>query len=151
MSADLRRTDAVGAARERRSDLRNALLDVEAALAAPEPGRSAAWAAGARRALERLREAFDAHVLGAEAPDGLFEDVIARAPRLANQVRRVADEHPAISAALDAALAMLDHDPVDAEALRAAAVDVLSRMARHRQHGADLVYEAYAVDIGGSD
>ncbi|HEY8340272.1 MAG TPA: hypothetical protein VIK95_10405 [Egibacteraceae bacterium] len=151
MATELRRTDAVDVARERRSDLREALLAVEAALAAPEPGRTAAWADAVRAALRRLEDAFDAHVLGVEAPDGLFEDVIARAPRLANQVRRLADEHDVIAAAVQRTLALLDADQVDAEAVRDAAVEVLSRMAKHRQHGADLVYEAYAVDIGGSD
>jgi hypothetical protein len=28
---------------------------------------------------------------------------------------------------------------------------LLTDLVRHRQHGADLVYEAHAVDIGGSD
>ena len=28
-------------------------------------------------------------------------------------------------------------------------MEVLDELARHRQHDADLVYEAYATDIGG--
>ena len=28
---------------------------------------------------------------------------------------------------------------------------VLGRIVRHRQRGADLIYEAYATDIGGGD
>ena len=35
------------------------------------------------------------------------------------------------------------------EAVRVAAVDVLGAISRHRQKGADLVWEAYSVDIGG--
>ena len=35
--------------------------------------------------------------------------------------------------------------------LRTAALRVLERLARHRHLGADLVYEAYQVDIGPAD
>ena len=35
------------------------------------------------------------------------------------------------------------------EAIRESLVDVLRSISRHRQRGADLVYEAYHVDIGG--
>ena len=37
----------------------------------------------------------------------------------------------------------------DAETLRHRAMAVLDELTRHRQHDADLVYEAYATDIGG--
>lgn len=152
MTTDLRGTDAVGSARERRSDLHSALVALEAALAAPRPGRAAAWTDGVRVALVRVRDAFDAHVLGAESPDGLFEDVVLRAPRLATAVRRLADEHPTISAALDRAFALLgDAGDVDAEGVREATLVLLGLLARHRQRGADLVYEVYAVDIGGME
>jgi hypothetical protein len=43
-------------------------------------------------------------------------------------------------------------DPEDAEwseRLRSVLTSLLVALARHRQRGADLVYEAYAVDIGG--
>jgi hypothetical protein len=33
--------------------------------------------------------------------------------------------------------------------VRAAATSLLARLARHRQRGADLVFEAYQVDVGG--
>ena len=33
---------------------------------------------------------------------------------------------------------------------REAATELVGRIVRHRQRGADLIYEAYEVDIGGS-
>ena len=36
-----------------------------------------------------------------------------------------------------------------AEDLRVELTALLAALARHRQRGADLVYEAYAVDLGG--
>jgi len=38
-------------------------------------------------------------------------------------------------------------DQVDA--IRAHGTALLARLARHRQRGADLIHEAYEVDIGG--
>ena len=42
------------------------------------------------------------------------------------------------------------HGPDEVAAHREAATRLLDRLARHRQRGSDLIYEAYAVDIGGS-
>ncbi len=36
-----------------------------------------------------------------------------------------------------------------AEELRVELTALLAALARHRQRGADLIYEAYAVDLGG--
>jgi hypothetical protein len=37
----------------------------------------------------------------------------------------------------------------DVEAVRELAIALLAKLSRHRQRGADLVYEAYQTDIGG--
>ena len=42
------------------------------------------------------------------------------------------------------------HDAGDLAGHREAATRLLDRLVRHRQRGSDLIYEAYAVDIGGS-
>jgi hypothetical protein len=39
----------------------------------------------------------------------------------------------------------------DAEAVRKQGTNLLGRLVRHRQRGADLIYEAYQTDIGGGD
>jgi len=39
----------------------------------------------------------------------------------------------------------------DIEAVRALGTDVVADISRHRQRGADLIYEAYEHDIGGED
>ena len=43
---------------------------------------------------------------------------------------------------------MPDDDAVEAH--REACIRLLGRLVRHRQRRSDLIYEAYAVDIGGS-
>lgn len=40
-------------------------------------------------------------------------------------------------------------DAVAPDALRSEVLDLLVAVARHRQRGADLVYEVHNVDIGG--
>lgn len=139
---------AVAVVRGRRSDLRAALIAAEAAIAAPIPGRSADWATRVRTVLAQLRVAFSEHVVTAEGPDGLFAQLAVRAPRLAHACASLGDEHATITEALTKAEGALTGPP---EQVREAVLTVLALLARHRQAGADLMYEAYAVDIGGED
>lgn len=138
----------VAGVRERRSDLHTVLVELEAAIAAPVPGRPQDWVAGVRTVLQRLQQAFAGHVVGTEGPEGLFGKVMLRSPRLAHQCRRLEQEHVAIVAATTHALRLLDEHP---DQVRDAVMSLLAKLARHRQRGADLVYEAYAVDLGGGD
>ena len=39
----------------------------------------------------------------------------------------------------------------DVADLRERGTDLLARLSRHRQRGADLIFEAYDTDIGGGD
>ncbi len=138
--------DAFAAARERRLDLKQAVSGVEVAMAmaAEEPH----WRATARDALSRLREAFAHHVSEVEGHDGLLLDLTRDAPRLSVRVDQVSAEHPVITRQIENVLAMADGEvPIDG--LREEALTTLLAIARHRQHGADLVYEAYHIDIGG--
>jgi hypothetical protein len=83
----------------------------------------------------------------------MYEDVLETAPRLANVVRRFKAEHAAIRLGINAELVRLAAaaagEPVDIEATRVRLNRLLGRLVRHRQQGADLIYEAFAVDIGG--
>lgn len=77
-----------------------------------------------------------------------------RAPRLAGNVRRLRDEHPEIAETVKEMLARLEQVPVGSDAwpLDDARDDLqrfIGKVIRHRQRGADLVWEAYNVDIGG--
>jgi hypothetical protein len=138
--------DSFAAARERRLDLKQAVSAVEAAMAmaAEEPK----WRATARDALHRLQEAFAHHVSEVEGQDGLLLDLTRDAPRLSIRIDQVSAEHPVITAQIETLLELADGD-ASVDDLRDAAMNTLLVIARHRQHGADLVYEAYHVDIGG--
>lgn len=139
--------EALRSARRRRADLHHALVELEGALATP--AGSADWRDGVTTAVAGLRRALVDHVAEVESPEGLLARLLDDAPRLAHAVDKIREDH----VALTRAVAELDdlagnREPAD---VRAAAVDVLADLSRHRHRGADLVYEAYVVDIGTGD
>jgi hypothetical protein len=126
----------------------------EAALAAPAAGRAGAWAAGVGAALQALRAAFDTHVEITEGDDGILAEIVRLSPRLDRPVTGLRREHDELREVLHEQIAFFETAPVApdtrwVEARRDAMTELLGRLARHRQRGADLTYEAYGVDIGG--
>lgn len=144
------------ATRHQRSDLRTVVVRLEEALAAPAPGRPREWAGRVHERLVDVAAAFERHIAVTEGPDGLFDAVLRADPRLANSVSALGTEHHDIRQSIADVLVMVRElartgDNGDTGGVREAALDLLHRLSRHRQRGADLVYEAYAVDIGGGD
>lgn len=110
-------------------------------------GDEPAWLDSVRRAVAELGTALQAHVDEVEGPQGLLTDIVAQDPRLSVIAEELRNEHPELVTALDRveqAISGGDHRQV-----RRRAVALLGRLTMHRQAGADLVYEAYQVDIGG--
>src|SRR6266545_4777435 len=100
-----------------------------------------------RRAIDEFRDVLDAP--GAATTGGLYEEILEIAPRLANKIARFKREHVSISKAIRSSLDDLPDDGLPSPDLRGR-LDLLHELlARHRRRGADLVYEAYHVDIGG--
>ena len=153
MEDDELSTPALEAARGRRVELHAALVDTELALAAPAPGRASQWARDVVGRLEVLRAAFDRHVEVTEGPGGLYDEIRERAPRLMRKLESLRAEHPAIGEGIADVLNRVAQVAADEEVseVRAAVLTVLGRLARHRQVGSDLVYEAYNVDVGAGD
>ncbi len=139
--------------RERRRQLHRALVQLEAALAGAA-GRPAEWCDGVAAALARLDSILDEHVVGTEGRGGLFEQVVSDEPRLNRRVEQLRDEHGRLREATAALLAQCRGQVPTAEAvghIREQALALLGVAARHRQRGADLLYEAYEVDISAGD
>ena len=139
-------TEALEAARARRIDLKSAVSAVE--VAAASPAGDPEWRPDLVNELRGLREAFDGHVAEVEGEDGLLAELLLHAPQLANQIRNVQGEHPGLCAQIDQALERVEADG-SADEVRDLVLQTLIGIARHRQHGADLVYRAYSIDIGG--
>ena len=137
--------------RRRRAELRESLSALEQALAGPAPGRVEAWTERVHVALVELSADFREHVETTEGRDGLYHGVLATAPRLSNAVATLTREHVEIKRVLDDLLLCLTQPRVNesVDAVRDLGTALLGRLVRHRQRGADLVYEAYEADIGG--
>jgi hypothetical protein len=141
------------AIRIRRDRLYDAILAVERALAAPAGDHPAGWAAALAAPVDNLQEVLDAHIDGTEGPDGLFEQIRHDAPHLLHAVEGLRDDHnPLLVATTSLANALpgvVDDATVDA--VRTSALDLVRRLLEHRHRGAELVYDAYSVDVSGGD
>lgn len=138
--------------RARRAGLRRTMTEVDEATSAALAGRPEEWRAKLLPCLEDLREAWASHVSGTEGPDGLWEQIRTDAPRLDGEIRRLGREHEALTGEVQAVLDDLRNAGDDESRLfgvRERATALLARLARHRQRGADLIYEAYERDVGG--
>ena len=148
-------TPALQAAKRRRATLHDQLVHLEQAISSPASGRAEAWASQVAKEMVGLRDAFDQHVAVTEKPDGLYEEILTRAPRLAGNIHRLQEEHPTLGARIVEALARVESGDVGDEWPIEDCRDDLQRLlggiVRHRQRGADLVWEAYNVDIGGPE
>jgi hypothetical protein len=140
------------AVRARRAELRETLNLLEAALAAPARGREMIWGEAVHATLVMIADDFGAHVEVTEGPGGLHQAILAGDLRLANAVDALTEEHGQIAEEI-AALVADSQAPVtaqDMDELREGATKLLGHLVRHRQRGADLIYEAYATDVGGT-
>ncbi|MDQ6848710.1 MAG: hypothetical protein M3070_01725 [Actinomycetota bacterium] len=139
------------AVRRRRAELLGSLNVVEESLAAAAIGRAVVWGERVHDSLSQLAREFREHIEVTEGPDGLHQSILAGDLRLANAVWALTTEHGEITAEIAAALSATAAPviPTDVQNVREQATRLLGRISRHRQKGADLVYEAFATDIGG--
>lgn len=141
----------LGSLRRHRAELRESMSALELALAGPATGRTGVWAERVYVALVELSADFREHIDITEGHDGLYSGVLTTAPRLTNAVAGLAREHGQIKATVDQLLTRLSQWTTneDVDGTRDLGTTLLSKLSRHRQRGADLVYEAYQTDIGG--
>jgi hypothetical protein len=103
--------------------------------------------------LDLLRAAFEVHVLYAEGPGGLFEELLDDEPtEAAPEVDRLKRDHVVIASTIDRAGALLAEgaEPDDERVVEVTA-ELLRLVAQHRRRGAELLHDVYAVDVGGGD
>ena len=141
--------------RRRRADLHHALVEVEDAISGPAVGREAEWAREVVEQLGALRETLEEHIEVTERAEGLYDEILHKAPRLAGAVNRLKDEHPLLRDSASETISKLRTTPIGPQwSLQEARDDIqrlLGQVVKHRQQGADLVWEAYNLDIGGVD
>ena len=148
-------TNPADLALQHRERLRDALVAFEDALSSAGPRRAAAWAEGVVQCILRVEAEFHSHVDFTEQEDGLYDDILEVAPRMAHRVDQLRQEHNEIAIALSDCLTRIELVPNTAHAdwVTARRDDcnaLLGRLVRHRQRGADLVYEAFS-EVGEGD
>ena len=150
------RTPALQEAAKRRRTLHEALVGLEFAISSPATGRIPDWTGLVTKEITAVRDAWEQHVDGTEKQDGLYEEIVTTSPRFSGTINRLRDEHPEITEAVEQMLARLEQVeigglPWPLEDARDDLQRFIGRIIRHRQKGADLVWEAYNVDIGGPE
>ncbi|MDQ3826010.1 MAG: hypothetical protein M3325_09860 [Actinomycetota bacterium] len=137
--------------RRRRSEMREAMEALEAALARPVVAAGPAWSERVHVALVELSVDLRDHIDMTEGPDGIHEQIVKAAPRLAHGVTQLSADHSRLREILDQALASAGGPTAEdhVERTREYGTALLGRLVRHRQHSSDLIFEAFQVDIGG--
>ncbi len=125
--------------------MRDALARLEDELASPSASKE--WRVDVGAALAGLRAAFAAHIEAVESDEGLLADIAEDVPRLTNVVELLERDHVEISQKIDDLVDSLG--TVEIASIREQSLDLMRAVVLHRQRGSDLVYEAYATDIGG--
>ena len=149
---ELEATPTLDEVMRRRADLYQAILALEQAAARPAVDREDDWLAGVIDALGELERQIDDHIEITERPDGLYAEIVEAAPRLGGPVKRLRDEHPEMRQATSELRARLQAEGAGGvEETRDDVQRVLGRLVKHRQHGADLLWEAYSLDTGGAE
>lgn len=145
--------EVLAAVRIRRDDLYEAILGLERALAVPAGDVPEAWGEVLAEPVAHLIEVIDGHVDGTEGPGGLFEQIRDDAPHLLPVVERLRADHAPLAGAASAlathAAAVTTDE--DVEEVRDEALDLVRRLLEHRHHGAELLYDAYQVDVSSGD
>ena len=129
-----------------------AMQALEAALASPAPARERSWAQRARNELADVRTALEAHVLSAEAPEGLLHELLLAAPGAAARIDELRGEHShLILSARGLEEGLANQADGDVNALRREAARLLTAMHQHHAAEVDLIFECFWTDIGVGD
>lgn len=141
------------AVRARRQSLRTAMGGFEAALAAPAVERIPEWTQGLVVALQQLDTRLTEHVAATEGPDGFHNQIVAASPRLFHGVTVLVADHQRAAELLDQLGRATNGARTDGHVsgIREQGTELLALLAKHRQRGADLIYEAYQRDLGGGE
>jgi hypothetical protein len=137
--------------RRHRAELRESMSALEDALAAPATADQARWCERVLAALVELSGDFRQHIDITEGPDGLYRDLLETSSRLSGAVTSLTHEHVQICRQLDDLVDRVTAPGVTGgvDSIRDSGTTLLGGLVRHRQRGSDLVFEAYAFDIGG--
>jgi len=134
----------------RRQSLYEAMQGLEAA-AARASGQPD-WMDRVETALSTLSAALDRHVAEIESPEGLFDEVMERAPRMRPVVDALRNDHDKLRSSCRSALDIARTQPdINPREMRRKILAILGLLATHRQDGAELLFDTHNVDLAAGD
>ena len=134
--------------RERRNALRVTLQTLEDANAAPAGTR---WRERMAAALDHAAVMLAAHITETEGPEGFFEELVRHEPRVHQHVDVLREEHVELQRELARLIERCTTSSCGAAEMRDDVTELMAVLHHHRQAGADLLYEAYEVDVASGD
>lgn len=135
---------------KRRKSLYEAMqgLEASAARASGQPD----WMEKIEEALSALLASLNRHVDDIEAEDGLFAEVLERAPRMRPMVDTLRQEHQELLATCRSALETARDEPdTKPRIMRRRIMAILGRLSMHRQDGAELLFDTHNLDLAAGD
>lgn len=136
--------------RTRRDRLQEAMQSM-AQIGTPPVGQTDPWRTQLLDAAIRLRDLLDQHVTDTEQPGGFFDDLMTETTgRLRGQIELLRREHTELATTSRDLIDGIEQAR-DPESLHDAAQQLLDGLDQHRQLGANLLWEAYGVDLGQAD
>jgi hypothetical protein len=153
MDVQERNRRALAAVQERRDHFYEAIIELEKAMATAAGDEPQVWAGTAELAATAMRNVLRHHIQETEAPGSIYDDIVEHSPHLAHAAGKLQTEHAPLREAVDElieGLASVRNDE-DVERARLRALDVLRALLLHRQRGAELVFDAYNVDVATGD
>ncbi|MDX1621801.1 MAG: hypothetical protein R3320_12465 [Nitriliruptorales bacterium] len=114
----------------------------------PPDGDLNDWLVDLHQALAVVDEMLAVHIAQTEAEQGFLDELVGEsAGRLQASVNELRADHGRLHKATRELLSQVEEEP-HPEALRAAARDLVQQLDDHYRRGADLLWEAYGVDLG---
>ncbi|MFM8302940.1 MAG: hypothetical protein ACKOA9_01380 [Actinomycetota bacterium] len=153
MDIHARNREALAAVQERRDEYYEAILGLERAMAEAAGDDAAGWASRAGNAALEMRSVLRHHITETEAVGGFYDDIAENYPNLANAASKLRSDHAPLRAGVDQLVETLStvRDDVGVENARVEALDLLRGLLLHRHRGAELVYDAFNVDVATGD
>lgn len=117
----------------------------------PPPGDPEQWREDLRGAVGQLDDVLADHVAATEASGGFFDELVGQTTgRLTPAVQRLRSDHQLTRELTRELLVRIELESPP-EALQRLADDLLEVLRAHRHKGAELLWEAYGVELGVGD
>ncbi|HEU5309526.1 MAG TPA: hypothetical protein VFW97_19550 [Acidimicrobiia bacterium] len=154
IETDVARSEAVATNRTDRKRSLDALHQVEFSAATAGPGREIDWVSDVRGALGALEDALAVQAQNSAVSDSPLSDIEVEEPRLRNRVVQLRQRYADLRQRVGELRSQLDAtapESLDLADVRRRLEALAGELRYQRAREADLVYEAYSVDLGAGD